>query len=477
MKQKILEFVNQNQMIKENQKVVAAVSGGIDSLCLFFLLLDLKEQIPFSLHVLHVEHGIRGDESKEDAVFVEEICKEHGVSCTVISVDALSYAKENKMGLEEAARILRYQAFEDFATSQVDEPVVALAHHMEDNVETILFQMARGSGLTGLCGMDPVRRGVGVTYIRPLLVCHRSELEEYLNRRNIMHREDLSNQDLIYSRNRIRKNILPELEKINPKAISHIAGTANYMRELQEYFLSLVWKEKKQVYEWKNEELFLDSKKLKTLPMIIQRELMYEALVEMAGAAKDISSIHVESLMELVEKKSGSSLNLPYGIWARKEYQFIVFGCFAKDIWEGISVSKEQLEGIKESGETIVFPLETRGEEIHLSVVSNLENMVLNQQKTYTKCFCYDKIKEGFVVRTRAEGDRLEIGKHHKKLKRYFIDEKIPKVKRDQMLLLAVGSDVIWLIGERVSPSYLAMDQADAVLIVEYKKRRTEDEY
>ena len=160
MKQKIYSYIQQNQIINSGDSVLAGVSGGADSVCLFLVLTELQKSIDFELEVIHVEHGIRGDESQKDADFTKQLCECFGVKCNVVHVDVLSYARENGLGLEEAARILRYQEFRGRAKAV--NAKVALAHHKEDNAETVLFQMIRGSGLHGMTGIKPIRHDDGV---------------------------------------------------------------------------------------------------------------------------------------------------------------------------------------------------------------------------------------------------------------------------------------------------------------------------
>ena len=192
------DYILENKMINNHSTVLVALSGGADSVCLLLLLNEIKRQcadeLDFALEAVHVEHGIRGAESREDERFASDLCERLNIPCHVHSVDVPQYAKSHGLGLEEAARILRYEAFEEEAGRYPCEPanasdpnqdnrgqvVVAVAHHMEDNAETVLFQMLRGSGAKGLSGMHPVSVKNGVTYIRPLLSATRAQIEEYL---------------------------------------------------------------------------------------------------------------------------------------------------------------------------------------------------------------------------------------------------------------------------------------------------------
>lgn len=229
------DYILENKMIKNHSTVLVALSGGADSVCLLLLLNEIKRQcadeLDFTLEAVHVEHGIRGTESREDARFASDLCERLNIPCHVHSVDVPQYAKSRGLGLEEAARILRYEVFEEEVTRILSyeafeeeagryscervataaqnhdcyrQVVVAVAHHMEDNAETVLFQMLRGSGVKGLSGMHPVSVKNGVTYIRPLLSATRAQIEDYLKEKGQAFVTDATNTDTAYSRNRLR---------------------------------------------------------------------------------------------------------------------------------------------------------------------------------------------------------------------------------------------------------------------------------
>ena len=201
-------------MAPSGVRIVAGVSGGADSVCLLLVLHSLSRQMGFELEAVHVEHGIRGQESIRDAEFTEALCAEIAVPCTRYEVNVPEYAKKQHLGFEEAARKLRYDAFfrraEEIRQTTGKQAVIALAHHREDNAETVLFRLLRGSGLRGLCGIRPVLRYRDYVVIRPLLETGRGEIESYLSKRGKTYCRDSTNEDEAYSRNRLRRRILPE---------------------------------------------------------------------------------------------------------------------------------------------------------------------------------------------------------------------------------------------------------------------------
>lgn len=229
--QRIFHTIEAYQMIRPGMRVLAAVSGGADSVCLLAALAAFREQIDFSLYVIHVEHGLRGEESLADARYVEELCRSFSVPFFLESVDAAAEARKRHLSVEEAGRALRYEAF-DRVAGQVGADRIAVAHNENDQAETVLWNLVRGSGLQGLGGIRPVRGRI----IRPLLFLGRPEIEAILLAQGIAWRTDRTNLTCDYTRNRIRLQVLPELTKeLNPQAVGHIAEAAHRLQEVQEY--------------------------------------------------------------------------------------------------------------------------------------------------------------------------------------------------------------------------------------------------
>ena len=348
MIERICEFMDKWHMVSAGDRVLVGVSGGADSICLCLILKELSTQMRFSVEVIHVEHGIRGEASKKDALFVKQFCNEQNLTYREFSVDVPAYAKKHHLGDEEAARKLRYEIFAEVAKENAGTKI-ALAHHMEDNAETMLFQLARGSGLDGLCGMRPVRVGEdGECYIRPLLENSREQIEQYLKARGQGFCTDATNEELIYSRNRIRHNILPQMREVNAQAVLHMNQTAQRLWELREY-LDEETSHALQAYRRKDGQQYrISVQGLQQLPKALRMRVLHEAVAEIAQKRKDITGAHLEAVADLLEKQTGRRVNLPYGIIAKREYDAIVL---QKDLIESaendrteIRISQEQLE-------------------------------------------------------------------------------------------------------------------------------------
>lgn len=451
--------------------LIVALSGGADSVCLLMVLKELQKKMEFVLEAIHVEHGIRGQESCDDAKFVENLCEELSVPCVVRHIDVPAYAKDMGLGTEEAARILRYQVFADYAKQRGGK--VLLAHHMEDNAETILFQMLRGSSLNGMCGIRASRQDEnGVIYLRPLLDIRRSEIEAYLQLIGQDYCTDSTNLETEYRRNYLRKEILPRLSEINSKAVPHINKTAGQLNEVFDFLQSEAKKAMETLCRGEAERLVLDCQGLQQYHPALQKEVIYEAVAKVSGNKKDITSVHVEDVLSLLSLQSGKQVKLPHRVIARREFDTIciLLDDAVEEEQECIEISAEELQELVEEGGARCYPLSCKGESLKLKKVFYEGDFSKIPKKEYTKWMDYDKIKGGFCIRKRENGDFfISDGKgHHKKLKSYFIDEKIPLDKRNKLWLLAQDSLVLWLVGGRISEHLKVTEETKTVIEIQY---------
>ena len=385
MLQKVQKTMVELNMVEAGDCLLAAVSGGADSVSLLLLLKELQPVLGFSLEAVHVEHGIRGEESLRDEQFVVELCKQHGIPLTCVKVDVPAYSKEHKMSLEEAARVLRYEAFSAVAGEK--QAKVALAHHMEDNAETILFQMLRGSSLTGLCGMQPIREDeTGVVYIRPLLRIHRKEIEDMLGAYGQAYCTDSTNAELEYSRNYLRSVVLPQLAQVNEQAVSHINKTAEQLGDIRDFLAQETQKAWAEVVTQEEAQVCMKLDALIRLHPALQKEVVLKAIAEVAGSRKDIAAVHVADVLELCGKQSGKEIQLPYQVVARRDFDTLVLfrRCEEKQtVWT--EVSGRELQAALESGETVEVPFGKEGELFRMRVFPYHGKSAELPKKPYTK--------------------------------------------------------------------------------------------
>lgn len=455
MVEQVAKYIRQWHMIEPGNLVIAGVSGGADSVCLCCVLAELSGRLDFTLRVVHVEHGIRGEESVRDAKFVENFCREQGIECVTYPVHVPEYARAQRIGEEEAARLLRYEVFRKEA-AKFPGSRIALAHHMEDNAETLLFQMTRGSGIDGMCGIRPVRCDEDeTTYIRPLLCVSRQEIELELERRGQLYCTDRTNANLAYSRNRIRHIVLPALKEINTRAVSHLNQTAERMGELRDYIDAQLAETWPRVALEESQSVVLSVTELKVLPHILQIRIVHRALALVAGAKRDIEAGHLESVLELMGRQTGRCVDLPYEMKAQRSYDTIriVRNMNPKeDAGIEVRISEAMLSEMVTTGLSQCVTIEDTDVRFLMHIFPFEGNLSEIPRKIYTKWFDYDKIKFGFSIRTRRNQDYfvMDAEGHRQKLADYFINQKIPAEERKHTLLVANGAEILWIVGGRM---------------------------
>ena len=459
MLKKVRDYMREHEMTAPGDAVIGALSGGAESVCLLTVLKQLATP-EFLLRAVHVHHGIRGAEADRDEAFAQKLCESLSVPLCVAYCHVPAYAAEHGLSEEEAGRILRYQVLEKEAGKWERElPAgsrvkIALAHHRDDNAETILHHLLRGSGLTGLAGIRPVQG----RRIRPLLCVGREEIRAYLEAGHISWCEDSTNQSPDYTRNRIRSQVLPLLKTaVNEQAEEHILQAGQIIGQADAYL-------RQQAEEIWQEAVCGQEEDLAAIPLtafarqpeILKTYLIRHMLDQLHPGWKDISSRHFTAIAELAGKPVGSRLDLPGGLMARTGYETLEI---VRKTERGVSVKTESgADGEIHGRQTVP--------ELHMTVFSRQKDQEIPKNQ-YTKWFDYDKIKGTLSVRTRRTGDYLILPSGGSKtIARYMIDEKIPKEKREQILLLAEGSHVLWVVGFRISEYYKIEEHTENILQV-----------
>ncbi len=448
MVNKVLDFIKKNKILEYGDSVLLGVSGGADSICMLYVLNEIKPSFSLTLHVVHVNHLIRGQEAQKDADYVQSTCKKMGIPCTLIQADVPAMVRESGMSEEEAGRKARYKIFYQEAL-RCGANKISVAHNLNDNSETILFHLFRGSGIKGLMGI-PVKRDM---IIRPLLCCTRQEIEDYLNKNKIVYCTDKTNTETEYSRNKIRIDIFPYIKKnINQRAEYNIVNAAGNLREIYDY----MEQEAAKAYKKYVKDGCLLEKSFALHPALLN--MIIRMMIEKtAGKLKDITRVHVMSVMELRNAEVSKYVNLPYNLVAKRTYT-------------GIKIEKN----IPGKSKKIKQPLIINGKicnnrKVEITLETKQNNIGNIPQLVYTKWFDYDKIHE-LTLRNRQEGDYIVIDDlgRRKKLKDYFINEKVPRDQRDNILLLADGSHIVWIIGYRISSYYKVTESTSNIIKVTF---------
>lgn len=450
---KIQQYIDDNLLLEKGDNVVMGVSGGADSVALFLTLFSLRERYDLKLFVVHVNHGIR-KEAKDEAAYVKDLCEERNIPFYLKEADVCELAKELSMGTEEAGRKVRYEFFEEIL-SRVGGGKIAVAHNKNDLTETLLFNLFRGTGVKGLASIPPKRGNI----IRPLLNVERSEIEAFLIKEKVSFCTDSSNFSDEYSRNRIRNTVIPVIkENVTNQAVEHMANTAEQLRELQ-HFLEVYCDrifEDIVVERTDNEVVYLKTS-FQQQDICIQKLLVKKAIDSLVPHNRDITHLHLESVIKLCGKDGTKTVNLPYGIVAESSYDRLKLSLDREEKRFDI-----QLE--VKIDETVLLPDGTKV----TVVMEECHGSYEYGENQYTKCFDYDKMNRPLMLRTRQSGDEIAVNKEggKKKLKDFMIDIKIPATKRDEVLLLAGGSSIYWAIGYRMSESAKITENTKRVLKV-----------
>lgn len=307
VKEKVLETIKKYNLISKNDKIVVAVSGGPDSMCLLHILLSLREEYNLELNVAHINHMIR-ENAIIDEEYVKAFCEENNVKLFVKKADVLSISKENRIGTEAAGRKVRYEFFNEVKEMTFSNKI-AIAHNKNDKVETVLLNLIRGTGTYGLIGIEP-KNGI---YIRPLLEIERKDIEEYCKINNINPRIDESNFQNIYNRNKIRNVVIPFIEKeFNPNIINTISRLSDIVKEEENYFNELVELEYKNiVIEETNDYIKLNLREFNKINIVIRKRLIFYTINKLLGNTMGIEKIHVEDIIKLCSNNIGNKYLVP----------------------------------------------------------------------------------------------------------------------------------------------------------------------
>ena len=309
MEKKVLDTIKKFNLIEEGDRIVMAVSGGPDSIAMLDILIKIRDKLNFTLCVAHVNHMIR-EEAEEDKKFVENYCKKNNIDFYSKSIDVQKLANNNKIGTEEAGRLVRYEFFDE-VLEKTNSNKIAIAHNKNDRAETIIMNTLRGSGISGLKGIEAARG----KYIRPLIECERSEIETYCKRENINPRIDKTNFDNTYTRNKIRNVVIPYIQKeFNPNIINTLERLSQLVCEEEEYIEKQIIKTYMDllIEEDVPNQIILDLKSFNKQEKVIKSRVLIYTINKLFNTSKGIEKIHIEDVIRLCEKNIGNKYLTPY---------------------------------------------------------------------------------------------------------------------------------------------------------------------
>lgn len=442
MLEKIKANIENNNLLSFDENVVVGFSGGADSSLLVYAL----NKLGYKVIAVHIHHGIRGDEADRDMLFAENFCKQYNITFFCEKRDIPAIAKESGESLETSARFERYKILNQYALNY--NAKIAVAHNKNDQAETVLMHLLRGSSLNGLCGIQFKTNNI----IRPLLNISRNEIECFNKEHFIDYVYDSTNFCQHYTRNKLRLDIIPRLsDAFSVDAVENISKCAETLSEYNEYINSFVDEYEKQ-YILKEENKIVLQKN--NLPRMINIELIKRAIKLLNGNIVDIEKIHLESVYSLFEKESGKEVHLPFNVKAKKIYDDISF--FTQN-------------------DTFHAQYNFQPNEIYQWQNNSITSCFVEKFKKEKNCEFLDfsKLPQNLVLRTREKGDYIyPLGSDGKcSLKKFFIDKKIPSDIRNELPLLALGSEIYAIIGYTVSDKVKITTESTEILKVFWKNK------
>lgn len=460
MKKKVINTIIKNNLIEKGDNILVGVSGGPDSMALLYVLKEAKKKIDFNLYVAHVNHGVRGKEADEDEEYVRKVSNKLGIPFYSIKIDMSNYAKENKLSEEEAGREIRYNFFRQ-VLSKIGHGKIAVAHNKNDQAETLIMRFIRGTGLDGLKGMDYKNGNI----IRPLLDVSRDEIERYIKENNIEVRIDKSNFKPIYSRNKIRLELIPFIkENFNENFIDTIYRTSKLMAVDSDFLNKFALEKYEQIIEKEAEnKIIINREKFLKQHDSIKSRILRIAIEKLLGHIKGIEEKHIYDAIKLVlHNNTGKRIHLPKNIQIG-----IGYGYF--------TVEKIDFKNEKTNYEYIIdIEKLTKIDELKCEITTeilNVNEVDINKTNRFIKYFDYDKIYGNLYIRNRRPGDKFfPLGmKGKKKLKDFFIDLKVPRDIRDKVPLLVDDCNIIWVVGYRISELCKVKPETKRVLKIQIK--------
>lgn len=467
MYRKVLSYIKENSLIQSGDRILVALSGGPDSICLLNILFELKEKLNINLAAAHLNHMLRGEDAFEDERYVIDICNRMGIQCFVKRVDINSYSKEHKLSSEMAGRNVRYDFFDEILGKEGFNKI-ATAHNANDQAETILFRLMRGTGLEGLGGIKVSRDNNKI--IRPILCLSREEIEKYIELKNLNPRIDKTNFEKIYNRNKIRLDILPYMkENFNEDIIQTLNRMSVLIRKDNEFLenLSLSLYDK---YCIEQDDYFIIKKEIFKEKEPIVNRILRHAISKYSKSNYDFEVKHINEISYLAKKSSGKIFHLPNGVYVENIYGDI----YIKNKIEKRNTNNEKEEIILNKNNIYKNTVKFYDFNIEISVINNYERSNINlKESNFIKFFDFDKIKDNISIRNRRNGDKIiPLGMNgNKKLKDIFINMKIPKEEREKIPLLCFDEKIAWIIGIRTSEEYKITNKSKNILKVVIQRK------
>lgn len=458
---RLRDWIHKQQLFSSGDRILVGVSGGADSIALLDSLHELSKEEGWQIYAAHLNHQFRGEESRGDAMFVHDFCAERGIPCEIGERDVPSFIKEHHMNSQEASRFLRFQFFHE-VSKKWDINKLALAHHANDQAETVLMRIIRGTGIEGLAGIPQTRLENGLMIVRPFLLFHKSDLEQYCKERGINPRLDSSNLKTKYHRNLLRLKVIPWLEEqLGPGIQDSLVHLANIASE-ETKFLEEITREKSKeiIISQKDNKIVIKGKLFLECHLALQRRMIKLIFNYLLQKEENLGFIHINQVCEWIRTgRTGTKLDLPLGVVAWKEYEDIVF---LHD------VTAEETEGYSYSLE---IPGRTYVKELGVWVCTQIHSSFFHSDSIeagYTGVFDADQIHGRLFLRTRCNGDRMTLYgmQGSKKVKDILIDAKVPRRVRSFIPILTDEENILWIPGVKRSNLAIKTSNTKQILTI-----------
>lgn len=459
---KVEQTIAAHRMLRPGDRVLVALSGGIDSMTLLSALSALAPALDISLVIAHLDHQMRPD-SARDAEFVRHVAQEQRLPFLIQAIDVPAYIAKQHCSPEEGARAVRYR-FLERAAKGLQAQAIALGHTRDDQVETFLMRLIRGAGAAGLSGIPAMR----APFIRPLIDCTRREISACAQERHLAYRQDPTNAQLDFLRNRVRHELLPLLSRYNPRIAETLWRTQQRLSQIDRYLESLGQDLlEESVVEHQAETLLLHKEPFKGQPEVLKLYALRAALRRLRGDLRGIDAIHLEALLaEFERRRSGAAIELPDGWRGFNQNSHFLLSRAAGATAQGTFAVCEYL--LRSQGETILaeigwrFRLKSWAKRGRLPAESSPREVGHHLEIDLD----YAKIDGPLAVRRRRRGDRFHpLGMEgRKKLQDFFVDEKVPRAERDWVPLVVDRQGIVWVVGWRLSDAYKIVPETKQIL-------------
>ena len=443
-----------NKLIEKGDRIVVGVSGGPDSLCLLSLLNSLKDKYELELIVVHINHSLR-EEADFEENYVKEMATKLNLKFFSKKVDINMLSKEKKCSTEEVARNVRYEFFREILV-KTNANKIAVAHNKNDNAETVLMNIIRGSGNDGVSGIDNKKNEI----IRPLICISRAEIEEYCNEKLLIPMIDKTNFETVYTRNKVRNLVIPMLKEINPDVIESLNRFSEIVRDEEEFIEEYVENIYSKIAKYDNKELYIEKNEFLKLKVGIKRRILRMAIYEFKNSLKDVSFKTINNAINEIEhSQNGNLIKIVPGVRILVEYNKLKFV-------KGNIEIKDYIYELNIPGRVYLKEID----KWITAEVKNAEDVAMTEKNPNIHFFDIAKTGKKLYVRNRKNGDYFyPTGMDGKrKIKDFFSDLKLERKERDEIPIITNGEEIVWIVGLRSSKKFLKDKSTKEVIIINY---------